>query len=106
MGIREELAEAIDGLISGNGFGSDYTPEELGEWADTYFMPLIRFSQAQAWERAWRDVRVIPHWYNPEEAYGEFDLQPLGPDTTSEHGAFMAVREVFSNNPYQEAPHD
>lgn len=57
--------------------------------------------RAEAWDAAWREIRMIPHWWNTEDQYGEFDLQPLGPDETSEQGAFMAVREVMLDNPYR-----
>lgn len=57
--------------------------------------------RAEAWDRAWREIRAIPRWWNPDDQYGEFDLQPLGPEETSEQGAFMAVREVMLDNPYR-----
>lgn len=65
-------------------------------------MPLVKRAQAEAWEDARRSVRSLPHWYNPDDRYGEFDLQPLGPDETSEAGAFMAVMEILGDNPYIE----
>lgn len=42
-----------------------------------------------------REIRSIPHWWNSEEQRGGFDLQPLGPDATSEEGAFMEVMRVL-----------
>lgn len=57
--------------------------------------------RAEAWDSAWREIRAIPRWWNTDDQYGEFDLQPLGPDETSEQGAFMAVREVMLENPYR-----
>lgn len=57
--------------------------------------------RAETWDRAWREIRMIPHWWNTDDQYGEFDLQSPGPDETSEQGAFMAVREIMRNNPYR-----
>lgn len=42
-----------------------------------------------------REIRSIPHWWNSEEQRGGFDLQPLGPNTSSEDGAFMEVMRVL-----------
>jgi hypothetical protein len=47
------------------------------------------------WRADWDAVNSLPHWYDPEREYGEYDLQPLGPDDTSEHGAFMLVRAAM-----------
>ena len=41
------------------------------------------------------EIRQIPRWWNPELGYGEFDLQPLGPNETSEKGAYMEVMRVL-----------
>lgn len=41
------------------------------------------------------EIRGIPHWWNAESNYGEFDIQPLGPNETSEQGAFMRVMSVL-----------
>lgn len=57
--------------------------------------------RAEGYDRAWSEVRSIPHWWNPNIKYGEFDMLPLGPDETTEQGAFMAVREVLTSNPYR-----
>lgn len=59
--------------------------------------------RAEAWDDAWAEVRNIPHWWNTDDQYGEFDMLPLGPDETTERGAFMAVREVLTSNPYRKA---
>lgn len=65
-------------------------------------------AKAAIWDEAVRtvrlEIRAIPHWFNPEDGYGEFDLQPLGPDETTERGAWMAVQSVFDDihNPYRE----
>lgn len=68
---------------------------------DRWLSELIRKEREEAWDEAHREVRTIPHWWNTEDQYGEFDIPPLGPDETSEHGAFMEVRRVLSENPYR-----
>lgn len=60
-----------------------------------------RAAAEAAWEAARQEIRTIPHWYDPEKKYGEFDLAPTGPNETTEHGAFMAVMEALSTNPYR-----
>lgn len=80
--------------------GRSLTSEQ--EFYGAQFDSVIRRIQAEAWEDARRSVRAIPHWFNTDDKYGEFDLQPLGPDETSEQGAFMAVMEVLNENPYIE----
>lgn len=86
-------------VYSSEGYdGSLQIPErqsraEFGRWLNEI--------RAEAWDRAWREIRMIPHWWNTDDQYGEFDMQPLGPDETSEQGAFMAVREVMLDNPYR-----
>lgn len=62
-------------------------------------------AESRGWERAKREIKGIPHWYNEERGYGEFDLQPLGLDETSESGAFMAVMAVLDDNPYRTDDH-
>lgn len=62
----------------------------------------LRKAKAEAWEHARRELRAIPHWWNTEDQHGEFDLQPLGPDKTSEQGAFMHVKQIMDNNPYRQ----
>lgn len=67
-------------------------------------------SLATAWDSGVnaivREILLIPHWYNDERQYGEFDLQPLGPNETSEHGAFMevmrAIDNVYDRNPWRQ----
>lgn len=76
------------------------------EWEQfSAYRPMIedalRRGREQGWEAAKRELRGIPHWWNSEDSYGEFDLQPLGPDETSEQGAYMAVKEIMDNNPYR-----
>lgn len=41
------------------------------------------------------EIRQVPRWWNSEQGYGEFDLQPLGPNETSEKGAYMEVMRVL-----------
>lgn len=51
------------------------------------------------------EILSIPHWYNTEDRRGGFDIQPLGPDASSEEGSFMAVMEalhVVQNRSIQE----
>ena len=73
-----------------------------GKEFDRWLAEHDRQKQAEGWERARQELRSIPHWYNKEDQYGEFDLQPLGPNETSEQGAFMAVKKIMDVNPYQE----
>lgn len=50
--IRDEAAEWIAGLISGNGFGDDYVDDEVKQWADDLLAsPVIRRIQTEAWEQ-------------------------------------------------------
>lgn len=100
---------------------SDYTPttEEVRtcfsydtvarDWSDErkaefnrWLAEELRKAKAEAWEHARRELRAIPHWWNTEDQHGEFDLQPLGPDKTSEQGAFMHVKQIMDNNPYRQ----
>lgn len=91
MNIEERIAQALD---------SAYPMSR--ESAIDALVPLVKRAQAEAWKRAKREIKGIPHWFSAERGYGEFDLQPLGPDATSEHGAFMAVMEALAHNPYTE----
>ena len=75
----------------------------MSEWEEfAAYAPMIKRAKAEAWEHARRKLRAIPHWWNTEDQYGEFDLQPLGPDKTSEQGAFMHVKQIMDNNPYRQ----
>ena len=74
---------------------------EFGAEFDRWFTEELRKAKAEAWEHARRELRAIPHWWNTENQHGEFDLQPLGPDKTSEQGAFMHVKQIMDNNPYR-----
>lgn len=110
MELEEEIARAIGGVVwnaanypeaaQSRILGADIGP--LREKITAAVMPLVKRAQAEAWEDARRSVRTLPHWYNTDDRYGEFDLQPLGPDETSEAGAFMAVMGVLEANPYIE----
>lgn len=42
-------------------------------------------------------IRSIPHWWDAEAGYGEFDLEPLGPHRTSEQGAYMEVSQAVDD---------
>lgn len=54
--IRDEAAEWIAGLISGNGFGDDYVDDEVKQWADDLLAsPVIRRIQAEAWDAGYVD---------------------------------------------------
>lgn len=101
----------------------DYTPstEDIrggyidGEWFaggrmgrtgldfDRWLAEYTRQQREEAWNHARAEVRMIPSWFNPETREGGFDLQPLGPDASSEEGAWMAVMEILDNNPYRQA---
>lgn len=97
---------------------SDYTPstervKNAYHWSRYYSDPRFRYSQgalkefdrwlaqvereaaARALAEIRREIRSIPHWWNSEEQRGGFDLQPLGPDASSEEGAFMEVMRVL-----------
>lgn len=67
---------------------------------DRWLAERDRQKQSEGWENARQELRSIPYWYNKEDQYGEFDLQPLGPNETSEQGAYMAVKQIMDNNPY------
>lgn len=69
------------------------------EQFDAALAEYTRSIQSAVWMELRGRVRAIPHWRDTT-GYGEFDLQPLGTSETSESGAYMAVMEVFSENPY------
>lgn len=102
------------GTWNGKGTRSDNEAQwiQMGEWAARVVQqgkeltpdPVteqIRAAAEEAWEAARQEVRALPHWYDPKKKYGEFDLAPTGPNETTEHGAFMAVMEALSTNPYR-----
>lgn len=60
-----------------------------------------RTAAEKAWDAARAEIHGIPHWANPETGQGGFDLQPLGPNESSEEGAFMEVMRVLAKNPYR-----
>lgn len=68
-----------------------------------YFDRWLNEERAKAWDLARSEVRSIPSWYNTETGKGGFDLQPLGPYTSSEEGAWDAVMEILDQNPYRKA---
>lgn len=72
--------------------------KEFNRWLAEY----TRQQREEAWNHARSEVRMIPSWFNPETREGGFDLQPLGPDDSSEEGAWMAVMEILDDNPYRQ----
>ncbi len=71
-------------------------PRELLEReAESEMRKIEREAAARALAEIRREIRSIPHWWNSEEQCGGFDLQPLGPDASSEEGAFMEVMRVL-----------
>lgn len=68
---------------------------------EAWYAEEIRKAKEEAWKEARAEVRNLPHWYNPKTGKGGFDLQPLGPDESSEDGAFDAVFEILDANPYR-----
>lgn len=71
--------------------------EEFDRWLAEY----TRQQREEAWNYTRSEVRSIPSWYNPETGKGGFDLQPLGPDESSEEGAWDAVMSILDVNPYR-----
>jgi hypothetical protein len=72
------------------------------EVIDSDWLAEVRRKAAEeGWNAARMAVKSVPHWYDPEAEYGEFDLQPLGPNETSEDGAFMEVMRELDANPYK-----
>lgn len=66
-----------------------------------------RVVAANAWDdckaRLWHEVRGLPYWRDPATGHSEFDLQPLGPDMTSEKSARVLIVGIFDDvsNPYR-----
>lgn len=75
----------------------------VGFFPDWFFKEHDRRVAEKAWDLARREIRTLPSWYNPETGKGGFDLQPLGPDESSEEGAWNAVMEILDDNPYRKA---
>lgn len=67
------------------------------------FQDWLNEERAKVWDLARSEVRSIPSWYNAETEKGGFDLQPLGPDASSEEGGWDAVMEILNQNPYRKA---
>lgn len=78
-----------------DGIGFEESSRLFNEWLDE--------ERAKAWDLARSEVRSVPSWYNPETGKGGFDLQPPGPDASSEEGAWNAVMEILDQNPYRKA---
>ena len=82
-------------------YWDDFHQDRADEF-DRWLAERDRQKQSEGWERARQELRSIPYWYNKEDQYGEFDLQPLGTNETSERGAYMAVKQIMDANPYRE----
>lgn len=83
--------------------------EGLARWLAAHDVQVFREGFTKGRSVALAAVRAeilsIPHWYNTGDRRGGFDIQPLGPDASSEEGAFMAVMEalhVVQNRSIQE----
>lgn len=80
------------------------------EWAHpsttAAFREAFDKGAAQGWEAAkaalWEEIRVLPYWRDPETGHHEFDLQPLGPNETSEKSARELIADIFEQmkNPH------
>lgn len=79
-----------------------YSTENYDERKEAFYRWLNE-ERAKAWDLARSEVRSLPSWYNTETGKGGFDLQPLGPDASSEEGAWDAVMEILDQNPYRKA---
>lgn len=117
---REALARAItDHRVAGPSEGepSDEMVEHFGgALADHLLAPGVvslaadrdRAMKAQGWDECIAEVRseirALPSWASPNGEHG-FDLQPLGPDASTEEGARVAVFGVLDAavNPYRES---
>lgn len=73
------------------------TEQEAQETFDSW----LNEERAKVWEQVRAEIRILPSWYDPETGKGGFDLQPLGPDASSEEGAWNAVMAVLNENPYR-----
>lgn len=68
---------------------------------DNWYAEEIRKAKEEAWDEAKNQVRSIPHWYDPVNQTGGFDLSSRGPENSSEDGAFDSVMNALSRNPYR-----
>ena len=93
--ILDIYSSAVDASMRAaserDGFASNMTRESRVAG----LRAIEREAAARALADIRREIRSIPHWWNSEEQRGGFDLQPLGPDATSEEGAFMEVMRVL-----------
>ena len=79
-----------------------FMPEDEAKAAVRRFFDAHDASVAQnVWADIWVDVMGIPHWWNTEDKLGGYDIRPLGPDESSEEGAFMEVRRVMLESPHK-----
>lgn len=98
--VRDALVDREDFVAQVRGLERK-SDTEIGEGFDRWIAAGLRKAKAEGWEHAKREVKGIPHWWNSDDNYGEFDLQALGPNETTEHGAFMEVMRVLGDNPYR-----
>lgn len=68
---------------------------ELASGFRRWLTSVERAAAEKALNHIRSEIQGIPHWWNSELNYGEFDLQPLGPNETSEKGAYMEVMRVL-----------
>lgn len=81
--------------IRGNAVLAGATADEAQDTAVGWLAAVERAAAEKAVAKVRSEIRQIPRWWNPELGYGEFDLQPLGPNETSEKGAYMEVMRVL-----------
>lgn len=74
--------------------------DKLGPSLDA-FDRWLNEERAKVWEQVRAEIRMLPSWYDPETGKGGFDLQPLGPDESSEEGAWNAIMAILDKNPYR-----
>lgn len=55
----------------------------------------------EVWKDLWIDVIGIPHWWNPEQKVGGYDLGGDGMQPATEEGAFMEVRRALLGSPHK-----
>ena len=81
------------GLDHDEGYKPFYQVHE--EAFDRMIAEVERAAAARAVQRVRNEIRGIPHWWNTEDQRGGFDIPPLGPNASSEEGAFMEVMRVL-----------
>lgn len=91
--MSEEL-ETTEEIRAGYAFNRYSIEAAHGEF-DRWYAEEIRKAKGEVVALVRSEIRQIPRWWNSELGYGEFDLQPLGPNETSEKGAYMEVMRVL-----------